>query len=74
MRAYALHVDVWTQININKKQKQKTKNKKKHTEMEVWTRRDMACRRVGAWMCCVFLWMQMVDGGVDALRVCVDAL
>ena len=42
--------------------------------MEVWTRRDMACGHVGAWMCCVFLRMQMVDGGVDVLCVCVDAL
>ena len=60
---------VWTQINIKKKN-----NKKKHTEMEVWTRRDTACGRVGAWMRCVLLRMRMVDGDVDALRVRADAL
>ena len=56
---------VWTQININKKKRQKNILK--------WSV-DTACGRVGAWMRCVFLRMRMVDGGVDALRVCADAL
>ena len=72
MRAYALHVDVWMQININKKQKQKTKNKKNILKWRcghgmTWHADVLAhgcvacfcgCRWwMGVWTRCVSVWM-----------------